>query len=229
MILLPHLQITNKKNAIHLIKHIKSSFENHDPTSLSIYLQNLHQELINNQATVPLIAEVVSALMAVISTVTKIDNLDYDALYWGEQNWHNLLCQQPLDIVFTTITTTLEEVLKLESGSTNNNYLGYYSQHVKSIIDEHFPNNLSISELSEAVHLSPNYLCRVFKKETGLTLTDYITQLRIDRAKQFLRHDRQLKTYEIGELVGYADPVYFTKLFKKVVGKTPKAYRLAKN
>jgi two-component system response regulator YesN len=57
-----------------------------------------------------------------------------------------------------------------------------------------------------------------------MNITDYITQVRIDRAKGLL-HGTHLKTYEIAGLVGYQDDKYFTRIFKKRVGMTPTEYR----
>ncbi|MNI68453.1 HTH-type transcriptional activator Btr [compost metagenome] len=61
--------------------------------------------------------------------------------------------------------------------------------------------------------------------KTGETITDLIISLRMEEAKRLLVSELALKTYEVGERVGYADPAYFNKVFKKVVGITPKEYR----
>jgi two-component system response regulator YesN len=82
-----------------------------------------------------------------------------------------------------------------------------------------------LNELSAKVGLNPSYLCKLFKKETNKTITDYVTDLRMVKAKHILEDYPDVKMYEVGSLVGYADPVYFTKLFKKTVGMTPKEYQ----
>jgi two-component system response regulator YesN len=82
-----------------------------------------------------------------------------------------------------------------------------------------------LNELSAKVGLNPSYLCKLFKKETNKTITDYVMDLRIKKAKHILEDYPDVKMYEVGTLVGYEDPVYFTKLFKKLVGKTPKEYQ----
>jgi two-component system response regulator YesN len=65
----------------------------------------------------------------------------------------------------------------------------------------------------------------LLKQEMGCTITDYLIQVRIQKAKQFMDDHPNLKIYEIANLVGYPDPVYFNKLFKKVVQATPKEYK----
>ncbi|QAY67996.1 response regulator [Paenibacillus protaetiae] len=98
-------------------------------------------------------------------------------------------------------------------------------EKIKQYILEHYTEELELQRLAEFVFLTPSYLSKLFKTETGETITDYIISVRIQQAKLLLRRDHNLKTYEIGERVGYADPAYFTKVFKKTTGKTPKEYR----
>ncbi|EXX86453.1 hypothetical protein BG53_06185 [Paenibacillus darwinianus] len=73
--------------------------------------------------------------------------------------------------------------------------------------------------------LTPSYLSKLFKTETGKTITDYMIAVRMERAKALLREQQGWKTYEVGEKVGYSDPAYFNKVFKRVVGCTPKEFR----
>ncbi|OOC58640.1 response regulator [Paenibacillus ihbetae] len=96
---------------------------------------------------------------------------------------------------------------------------------VKAYIQQHFIEELELQHLADLVYLTPSYLSKLFKTETGETITDYIISERIALAKRLLKEDRGLKTYKVGERVGYSDPAYFTKVFKKMTGKTPKEYR----
>ncbi|MNN62848.1 HTH-type transcriptional regulator YesS [compost metagenome] len=75
--------------------------------------------------------------------------------------------------------------------------------------------------------MTPNYISLIFKKETGETLTDYITRIRINKAKELLL-TTDLKVMEISELVGYENPHYFSTVFKKTVGVHPLKYRSGK-
>ncbi|QMV43942.1 response regulator [Cohnella cholangitidis] len=96
---------------------------------------------------------------------------------------------------------------------------------VKAYIRNHYTEEMELNRLAEKVFLTPSYLSKLFKTETGETLTEYFISVRIERAKELLRDQRALKTYEVGEKVGYFDPAYFNKIFKKTVGCTPKEYR----
>lgn len=96
---------------------------------------------------------------------------------------------------------------------------------VKRLISENLSEgNLQRDELAAMVHISPGYLGRIFKKETGMALTNYITKKRITVAKQLLAKT-SLSVTRISERVGISYSSYFTKLFKEQVGMTPQEYR----
>lgn len=84
--------------------------------------------------------------------------------------------------------------------------------------------DLSISSISEALYLTSTYLCMLYKKETGKTINQYITEVRLEKAKEHLRQTDS-KLYAIAEKVGFGDGKYFTKVFEKSVGMKPKQYR----
>jgi two-component system response regulator YesN len=96
------------------------------------------------------------------------------------------------------------------------------------LIQERFlDDDLTLTDLAEELSIHPVSLSQSFKKETGKTYMDYLTETRVDRAKQMLR-DTSLKIYEIAEKVGYQDVQHFGTLFKKRTGLTPKEYRYGK-
>ena len=95
---------------------------------------------------------------------------------------------------------------------------------VKGIIEESYAENLTISDLAGRVYLTPTYLCLLFRQETGMTINDYLTYVRIQKAKELLG-DLKNKIYDISYMVGYANPSYFSLQFKKLVGMGPREYR----
>jgi two-component system response regulator YesN len=99
---------------------------------------------------------------------------------------------------------------------------------IRSIVQEGYARELSIAKIAEEVFLTPNYISLIFKKETGETITDYITRIRIGKAKELLR-TTDLKVMEISERVGYENPHYFSTVFKKTVGLHPLKYRSQKS
>jgi two-component system response regulator YesN len=87
-----------------------------------------------------------------------------------------------------------------------------------------YPRNLSLNEIAEQVYLTSTYICLIFKQETGETINEYLTKTRLEKAKELLKDPLQ-KLNHIGQSVGYPDPSYFTRLFKKHTGLTPTEYR----
>lgn len=102
-----------------------------------------------------------------------------------------------------------------------------YSIFIKqaiNYIDEHLTDDMTLETIAESVHSNASYLSRIFKKEVGTSVITYITDLRIKKAKDLLEHS-DLKTFEISDAVGIHDPAYFSVLFKKYTGMSPKSYR----
>ena len=97
----------------------------------------------------------------------------------------------------------------------------------KQYIISHLSEPINLEKIAKSVHLAPNYLCSLFKKNTGMTIMDYITSQRIDLAKRHIvTYD--LPLYRIAENCGFADYNYFSHTFKKVTGITAVQYRKLK-
>ena len=97
-------------------------------------------------------------------------------------------------------------------------------QKVMIHIDSQLSADLSLTAMANMLQINASYLSALFKKETGVTLTEYVNKKRIDHAILLLNSsDAQIQT--IAQHCGITDVNYFTKLFKKQVGKTPKEYR----
>ena len=95
----------------------------------------------------------------------------------------------------------------------------------KRYLADHYDDaELTLFQVAEHVGLSEKYFTNRFTKETGETFSNYLTQLRIQKAKELLR-TTTFKSYEIGEMVGYRNAEHFTRMFKKEAGCTPAQYR----
>jgi len=124
------------------------------------------------------------------------------------------------NILRTSIQRTIEEVQ-----NHNLNKMGSLVKKVIDYIKENYHlNDISLSDISEKFFVSPSYLSRLFKKETGKNLSDFINEYRIEKAKQLLL-TTDLKTYEIADRVGIPDPHYFSRLFKRYTGCSPSEYK----
>ena len=91
-------------------------------------------------------------------------------------------------------------------------------------VREHFNEDMTQQELSERFFLNPVYISQLFRKRTGMTYQNYLTRLRIDRARRYLE-ETDLMVYEISERVGYSDTAYFSRVFEKTTGIRPTDYR----
>ena len=102
-----------------------------------------------------------------------------------------------------------------------------YRDEVTQIIkmmEEEYTSSLKVADLAKKVGFSDNYLSVMFKKETGVKIVDYLTQIRMQKARELLRNPTY-KIYEISEMVGYTDSNHFSKYFKKIEGLFPLEYR----
>ncbi|MGF7036555.1 two-component system response regulator YesN [Paenibacillus mucilaginosus] len=97
-------------------------------------------------------------------------------------------------------------------------------EKVRRFIDDHLAEELTREELAAYVHFHPSYLSRLFKRTTGFSLTGYILERRMDKAKRLLA-ESTLRVSDIAQTVGYSNFSHFTKLFKKATGQTPQDYR----
>lgn len=91
-------------------------------------------------------------------------------------------------------------------------------------IENNFREPISLTDIANAVNLNPSYLSRLFKKENGLSVTEYLTQFRLEKAKELLK-DNSLRLRDVAEHVGYNDISYFSNTFKKYTGMSPTEYR----
>lgn len=130
--------------------------------------------------------------------------------------------------------TTMDAVRKLQKEMVhkycllvkNHSMKGYslLVQKVITTIDTDLTADLTLNVLAGKMNVNASYLSTLFKKETGSTLTDYVNEKRIQHGILLL-HSTGLQIQTIASYCGIPDVNYFTKLFKKKVGKTPKEYR----
>lgn len=94
-----------------------------------------------------------------------------------------------------------------------------YSEMVVSYIIKNYRKKISVHEIAEEFGLTPNYLHAIFKQVKGTTIIDYLTSYRMNMAKIYIERFG-LRAYEAAEMVGIDDPAYFSRVFKKLYGKS---------
>ena len=122
--------------------------------------------------------------------------------------------QKIIEMVMECVST--ESVADANARSKIQMAIGY--------IQEHVAENLTVNVLAEHYGMSPNYFSSMFKKEMSRSAVNYITELRINQARELLYHS-ELSVVDISKKVGYEDSQYFFRVFKKYLGMTPLQYR----
>lgn len=100
-------------------------------------------------------------------------------------------------------------------------------ESVENYVSEFYNKNLNLTQLAKLYFLNPDYLCRLFRKETGLGFSEYVNKTRIARAKELLELTH-MEIMAISTEVGFANVTYFNRIFKKITGVSPKEYRISK-
>ncbi len=95
---------------------------------------------------------------------------------------------------------------------------------IKDYIDQYYYKDLSLEELGKIIFVHPDYLCRIFKKETGENINKYIKKTRMAKAKEMLLHT-PMKVVDICQTVGYNNLSYFCQVFREYFGNTPEYFR----
>lgn len=96
--------------------------------------------------------------------------------------------------------------------------------NIREYIDTHYSDDITLESLSDRFFINKTYLSEVFKEQYGVNLKDYLTSVRITEAKKLLRFTDKT-TEEIAEKIGINGAAYFSRLFKRVEGVSPKEYR----
>ena len=116
------------------------------------------------------------------------------------------------------------ETMQLRDGHSKKKY-SKLLEDAKAFIDENYKHDeMSLNTVAAQVNISPSYFSTIFSSEMGQTFVEYLTHVRLEKAKELLMCSN-MRTAEIGYEVGYKDSHYFSYIFKKVVGCSPKEYR----
>lgn len=119
----------------------------------------------------------------------------------------------------------LKEAIELRNKSSQKRYSVLIDKAKEYIHLKYAMSDLTLDKVASKVNISPNYFSTLFNQETGMTFIEYLTDIRMDKAKEHLRCTSR-KITEIGYLVGYLDSHYFSYIFKKTQNCTPSEYRI---
>lgn len=139
-----------------------------------------------------------------------------------EETYRNITKAATIYSVFEILRKLL---IRMELHIETNQYeKDYLITQIDQFIRNNYQKNITLKGIAEAIHVSPAYVSRMYKKKTGITVTDAVSQIRMEQSKRLLR-ETSYKIYEIAEMVGIEDPAYFTNVFTKYTGYNPSEYR----
>ena len=144
--------------------------------------------------------------------------------YTNMDNLYHLIAEcdsiQDMHDILTGVCLKLTEKIN----NYNHKNIGLMVQAIINYINLNYKEPITLKDIGEHIYVSTYYVSRIFKQRTGKTLIDYLNEVRLEKAKKLLM-DVQYKVYEVADLVGITNPHYFSKIFKKHAGMTPKEFR----
>ena len=141
----------------------------------------------------------------------------------GTMNLYNVSLHASWYDAFEYLYHVAEHVFEIKQQNVERQNEDVVNQ-VKRYITEHLAEDTSLHILADQVHFSQEYLLRIFKKQEGITILQYINDMKLDMAKQLLTGS-ELSVREIAEKLGFASQGYFGRFFRSKMGLSPKAYR----
>ena len=129
-----------------------------------------------------------------------------------------LKCQ----LLFLTLLNTIVEGARQHDEKEND----YSIEEILHFIHKHYQEHLSVTDIANRFNIERRHLAYIFKRYTGMSPLNYLTEYRIRRSKELLRREDYSIT-KVAELVGFEDNLYFSRIFKKRTGYSPSAYREA--
>ncbi|SER69368.1 AraC-type DNA-binding protein [Gracilibacillus ureilyticus] len=168
------------------------------------------KEFLQNQKPYIIQKDIKEVYQSLRNLVFELDNKKYE-----QKTMVNLLISQLLIQISRN---------QLESKVRELQDADYYVSKIINYLHENYDGHIKTADLSELVHLHPNYLHKIFRNTMNCTIIEYLTKIRMDKAKMLL-NKTDMSVTEITEFVGITSSQYFSKIFKKATGLTPMKYR----
>ncbi|MBD0382564.1 AraC family transcriptional regulator [Paenibacillus sedimenti] len=144
-----------------------------------------------------------------------LDRLRYMLQQWQDkQPYYQTLCEALLKELFVHLQREWDQ------GDTANGATSQLVEQMKAYIQNHYREHVTKEELGACINRSPNYAASLFSKVTGQTISEFVNATRIKTAVYMLRHSA-LTVTEISEFIGFSDPSYFYRVFRRLTGLVP--------
>jgi len=205
-----------------LVKSIRQK----DRENAIAYTHKMMKEIVNeNTEVTPYAKNQVADLFLVISTTLADMEVDSTMLLnitnavnkgiYNSKSWLELY-----NIFNSILEALFDKVLPKEAKESQQTLI----KAIEYIKANYMKQDLQLISISATVYISATYLCHLFKKEIGITVNEYINQIRVEEAKKLLKANELMVT-DIARKVGFSHHSYFTKVFKKSTGITPENYK----
>ena len=165
-------------------------------------------------------------LMDVLSDICKYLQLNHFKLYQEIQPYinHQLLLNMTDISEMTQYCRRIFELINIKDSQIEQFDQNGLVDRIKKYVSEHIYEDIILDDIANEVFVCSTHIRRIFKKQTGETFLQFVTKKKMDKAIELL-HDPQYKVYQVGEILGYKTPRYFSKLFYNFMGYYPNQYR----
>jgi two-component system response regulator YesN len=163
-----------------------------------------------------ILEEIVQAVNKKYSNLNKLEKLDA----YLSMNQQKHMTRAALLNQFESEVKRIFSILEKYMLVYKDNVVRQACQYVVEHVDE----KIGLTMISDTLGISKNYFCSLFKQETGENFLNYVTTIKLQRAKYLLK-EKNMRIYEVCNYLGYTDTTYFTKLFKRYHGMTPHEYK----
>jgi two-component system, response regulator YesN len=202
---------------------IRDYFKAHDKEQLNKYITGIF-DILSNLKNTSYIKEVFFDLMSYARVLAVELNLINQPAFNDEKlNYKNLEKLHNFKMTKQYITDIYDELMYHSNGNNSVKY-SYVISKCLDYIKSNYDKNISLGDAAGNVQISKSYLSLLFKQETGINFSNYLTNYRIEKSKKLLLRSNY-KIYELAEKVGFDNPYYFSKVFKEVTGSSCKEYR----
>lgn len=211
-----------EKTRTMLEKFLNNGAEDEIDEFVDVYINELPEEKLKSVLMRQYI--IMDAYIVMMSFCEKIEGIEGEMQAQSEELKNSMKTIQTLEEIKNYIRMLLKKIIGVRDTISGRRYSDIIEIAKDQIRKTYMSDEISLNTIAAEVGMSPSYFSSIFSKEMGKTFVEYLTEIRMDRAKELLMCS-SMKTSEIGYEVGYKDPHYFSYIFKKTQNCTPKEFR----